>query len=197
MPRPIEQVTPRLLLRQWRDDDVEPLVALNADPEVSRYLGGTITRAESEAMAVRMRVHWAERSFGVWALELRDGESAGGARRSLIGLCGIVVPRYETKFSPFVEILWRLAPACWGKGLVTEAAHAALDDGFAHHDFPAVVALTVQQNQRSWRVMERLGMRRAPEDDFDHPLVREGDPLRPHVVYRVSREAWTRHTATR
>jgi RimJ/RimL family protein N-acetyltransferase len=55
----LELVTPRLLLRQWRDDDVEPLVALNADPEVSRYLGGTITRAESEAMAARMRVHWA------------------------------------------------------------------------------------------------------------------------------------------
>ena len=167
-------------------------MALNADPEVSRHLGGNITRAESEAMAVRMRTHWAERRFGVWALELHGDGSERGARSPLIGLCGIVVPRYETKFSPFVEILWRLATPHWGKGLVTEAARAALDDGFTEHGFPDVVATTVQQNQRSWRVMERLGMRRSPQDAFDHPLVPEDNPLRPHIVYRLSREAWGR-----
>ena len=192
MPRPFELVTPRVLLRQWRDDDLEPLVALNADPEVSRYLGGHITRTDSEAMAERMRTHWAQRDFGVWALELRGDRGERGPRSPLIGLCGIVVPRYETKFSPFVEIIWRLATAHWGKGLVTEAARAALEDGFNEQDFPDVVATTVQQNQRSWRVMERLGMRRSPQDDFDHPLVPEANPLRPHIVYRLSREAWRR-----
>ena len=192
MPRPFELVTPRLLLRQWRDDDLEPLVALNADPEVSLYLGDNITRTESEAMAVRMCTHWAQRGFGVWALELRGDDGQRGARGPLIGLCGIVVPRYETKFSPFVEIIWRLATAHWGKGLVIEAARAALEDGFTEHDFPDVVATTVQQNQRSWRVMERLGMRRSPQDDFDHPLVPEANPLRPHIVYRISCDAWRR-----
>jgi len=192
MPRPFELVTSRLVLRKWRDDDLEPLAALNADPEVSRHLGGNITRTESQAMAGRMRIHWAQRDFGVWALELRGDAGERGASGPLIGLCGIVVPRYETKFSPFVEIIWRLATAHWGKGLVTEAARAALEDGFTKHDFPDVVGTTVQQNQRSWRVMERLGMRRSPQDDFDHPLVPEADPLRSQIVYRLSREAWGR-----
>jgi len=173
--------TERLLLRRWRPEDADALASLNASPEVGRFLGGPMPRDASDAMLGRMRAHWDARGFGVWALE------HGGA---FVGLAGIMVPRWESRFSPCVEILWRTLPAFWGRGLVTEAARAALGDGFARHAFPEVLAFTVPANERSWRVMERLGMTRSPEDDFDHPLVAEGDPLRRHVVYRIKREAW-------
>ena len=191
-------VTARLVLRMWRDDDAEGLAAINASPEVGRFLGGPMMRGDSDAMLGRMRAHWDARGHGVWALERRAPDGSPG---SLVGLAGVMVPRWEAKIidlgsprrrTPCVEILWCLHPTAWGYGFVTEAARAALDDGFARHPFPEVLSFTVRQNERSWRVMERLGMTRSPDDDFDHPLVAEGDPLRPHIVYRVTRDAWTR-----
>ena len=86
-----------------------------------------------------------------------------------------------------VEILWRLRPELWGRGLVTEAARAALTDGFATQRFDEVLAFTIPENERSWRVMERLGMTRNPDDDFEHPLVPEGDPRRRHHSERNRR----------
>jgi RimJ/RimL family protein N-acetyltransferase len=180
----MELLTPRLVLRTWREDDLDALAALNAHPEVMRYLGGVATRGDTEAMLARMLAHWETRGFGVWAVERREG---GG----VVGLVGVVVPRWQAKVTPCVEILWRFDPAVWGRGFATESARASLDDAFARHDFAEVLSFTVQANERSWRVMERLGMRRAPEDDFDHPLVAEGAPLRRHIVYRITREAWT------
>jgi RimJ/RimL family protein N-acetyltransferase len=179
-------LTPRLVLRTWRKDDLDSVALLNAAPDVMRYLGGVTARADSEAMLARMMAHWETRGFGVWAVEHRDGARAG----EFAGLVGIMVPRWEAKVTPCVEILWRFKPTEWGKGLATEAARAALDDGFVKHDFSEVLSFTVQQNERSWRMMERLGMARSPEDDFDHPLVAEDDPLRRHIVYRITRETW-------
>ncbi len=172
--------TERLLLRTWRDEDASPLAALHASPEMMKFLGGPMSRAHCDAMLARIRTHWDDHDFGAWALTLRDtGE--------LIGFAGIVVPRFEARVMPCVEILWRLAPAHWGRGFVTEAACAALDDGFARNGFDEVLAFTVSQNEKSWRVMERLGMKRSPDDDFDHPLVEEGSPFKRHMVYRLAR----------
>jgi len=182
--------TARLAMRTWRDEDAARLAELHASPEMMRFLGGPMSRADCDAMLARMRAHWEARELGAWALTLRDtGE--------LVGLAGIVVPRFETRFTPCVEILWRLAPAQWGRGLVTEAARAALDDGFDRLAFDEVLAFTVAQNERSWRVMDRLGMTRDPADDFDHPLVEEGSPLKRHMVYRVARAAWIASRASR
>jgi RimJ/RimL family protein N-acetyltransferase len=172
--------TERLLLRKWRDDDAEPLAKMHESPEMMRFLGGPMTRADCDAMLARMRSHWETRGFGVFALEHAS---------ALAGMCGVIVPRWDSPFQPCVEILWRLRPDLWGRGLVTEAARAALKDGFETHRFEEVLAFTIPANERSWRVMERLGMKRSPEDDFDHPLVAEGDPHRRHMLYRLKRSA--------
>ena len=168
--------TARLVLRKWRDEDAEPLARMHESPEVMRFLGGPMTRAATDEMLARMRMHWETRGFGVFALE-HEGH--------LAGMCGILVPRWESRFQPCVEILWRLRSDLWGRGLVTEAARAALAHGFANQKFDEVFAFTVPANERSWRVMERLGMKRSPEDDFDHPLVPEGNPQRRHMLYRL------------
>jgi RimJ/RimL family protein N-acetyltransferase len=185
--------TERLLLREWRDDDAEPLARMHESPEMMRFLGGPLTRAQTDEMLVRMRTHWATRGFGVFALTTRavppSADPATEHEGHLVGMCGILVPRWESRFQPCVEILWRLHPDLWGRGLVTEAARAALKDGFETHHFEEVLAFTIPANERSWRVMERLGMKRSPDDDFDHPLVPEGDPHRRHMVYRLKRSA--------
>ena len=176
--------TERLVLRTWRDEDAEPLAAMHRSPEVMKFLGGPLPRADCDAMLARIRAHWDARDFRAWALTLRD-------TGDLVGFAGIVVPRFESRFTPCVEVLWRLRTESWGRGLVTEAARAALDDGFSRQGFAEVLSFTVPQNERSWRVMERLGMTRSPADDFDHPFVPAGDPLRRHWVYRLTRDAWS------
>lgn len=175
--------TERLRLRAWRAGDHEPFARLNADPRVTEYLGATLDRAQSDAMVARIEAGFAEHGFGLWAVEV-----TGGA--PFIGFVGLSVPRFQAHFTPCVEIGWRLNAAAWGHGYATEAAHAALAYGFEQRELPEIVSFTTAANLRSRAVMERLGMRRRPEDDFDHPALPADHPLRPHVLYRLTRVEW-------
>jgi RimJ/RimL family protein N-acetyltransferase len=175
--------TERLLLRQWRDDDLEPFAALNADPETMRYFPAPIARAESKAFADRAARQIEAEGWGLWAVEV-----AGGT--SFIGFVGLARPSFEAEFTPAVEVGWRLARAYWGRGYATEAGRAALGYGFDELGLEEIVSFTSGLNEPSWRVMERLGMRRDELGDFEHPRVPAGHPLRPHVLYRLSRDAW-------
>jgi RimJ/RimL family protein N-acetyltransferase len=172
--------TDRLLLRPWRDDDLEPYAALNADPRVREFFPGLLSREKSDAMVARSRAHFAARGFGEWAVEV-----TGGA--PFIGAVGLVVVEFEAPFAPAVEIGWRLAAQHWGQGYATEAARAALAFGFERLALGEIVAMTTVANRRSRRVMEKLGMQRAPADDFLHPLVPAGHLIQPHVLYRLKR----------
>jgi RimJ/RimL family protein N-acetyltransferase len=175
--------TPRLRLRPWRGDDLPALAAMNADPVVMRHFPSTLDRAGSDALAGRIRAHFARHGFGMWAVEA-PGVAA------FVGLVGLAVPGFRAHFTPCVEVGWRLARGHWGRGYATEAARAALAFGFGRAGLDEIVAFTVPANVRSRRVMERLGMRRSPADDFDHPALPEESPLRRHVLYRLSRADW-------
>ena len=175
--------TARLRLRQWREEDLAPFAALNADPQVMEFFPKTLTRAESDAVAGRIREHFARHGFGFWAVE------APGVA-GLIGFIGLAVPSFEAPFTPCVEIGWRLAREHWGRGYATEGAGAALAFGFESLGLEEIVAFTVPANIPSRRVMGRLGMRRLPSDDFEHPAIAEGHPLRSHVLYRLRRVDW-------
>lgn len=178
--------TPRLLLRPWRDDDLPSLTALNADPRVMEYFPAPLTPAESSAMLERLRAHFDRHGFGMWAVE----EQAPAGASGLVGLVGLAVCNFEAHFTPCVEVGWRLLPESWGRGYATEAAAAALDFGFVTLSLSEIVAFTAVRNLRSRAVMERLGMSRSPEDDFDHPKVPEGHPLRRLVLHRMQRARW-------
>lgn len=182
MPPTHEIVTERLLLRAWRDEDLEAFAALNADPVVMEYLPGLLSRDESDAMAGRIRDHFAAHGFGLWAVEVKAPDAA-----SFIGFVGLWRPTWTAHFTPCVELGWRMARAYWGRGYATEAAQASMRFGFDQLGLDEVVALTVPDNLRSRAVMERLGMLRDPADDFDHPRIPEGHRLRRHVLYRRSR----------
>jgi RimJ/RimL family protein N-acetyltransferase len=175
--------TQRLLLRQWRDEDLEPFAELNADPETMRYFPAPPSREESDALAEHARRHIAEEGWGLWAVEV-----AGAA--DFIGFVGLARPSFEEHFTPAVEVGWRLARRHWRRGYATEAGRAALAYGFEELRLNEIVSFTSGLNEPSWRVMERLGMSHDPAGDFDHPRVPVGHPLRPHVLYRLSRTDW-------
>ncbi len=168
----------RLVLRQWQDRDADAFAAMNADPRVMEFFVATLSRAESDAMLSRMRAFTDERGWGWWCVEIA-GECAG--------FTGLSEPPYETPFTPCVEVGWRMRPQFWGHGYATEAAKLALDFGFETLQLPQIVSFTAVGNQRSRRVMERIGMQRDLAGDFDHPGVPEGHPLRRHVLYRINR----------
>ncbi len=170
--------TPRLVLRSWRESDLAPFAELNADPRVMQHFPSVLTRAESDAMVTRLNDAITKRGFGFWAVEVQASEE-------LIGFVGLSVPSFEAPFMPCVEIGWRIAFRHWGKGFASEGARASLDAAFGELGLAEVVSFTTITNERSKRVMERLGMRHDARDDFDHPLLPEGHALRRHVLYRI------------
>jgi RimJ/RimL family protein N-acetyltransferase len=175
---PVVLRTGPLILRPWRDDDLAPFAALNADPEVRAHFPSCLSRAESDAAAAKIRAAFDEQGHGLWAVEIDGGTP-------FIGFVGLAVPSFSAHFTPCIEIGWRLARAAWGRGYATLGARAALAFGFDTLDLAEIVSLTTPGNARSRRVMEKLGMHRAPADDFDHPNLPPGDPLRRHVLYRL------------
>ncbi len=170
--------TPRLRLRQWKPADLAPFAAMNADPRVMEFYPDVLTREESDAMAVRIQESFPKHGFGLWALEI-----PGVAE--FAGFVGLSVPRFEAAFTPCVEVGWRLGPEHWGHGYASEAARAVLAHGFEALKLPEIVSFTATQNLRSQAVMQRIGMERRPELDFEHPVLSVGHQLRRHVFYRV------------
>jgi ribosomal-protein-alanine N-acetyltransferase len=172
--------TDRLLLRRWRESDRIPFQAMSADPRVMQFMPALLTAAESDALADRAQAHFDLHGFGPFAVELLENHS-------FIGYIGLFVPAFHAPFMPAVEIGWRLEFNCWGRGLATEGARAAIRYGFENLKLDSVVSFTVPANLRSRRVMEKLGMTHDPRDDFDHPRLPAGHPLRRHVLYRIKR----------
>ena len=171
-------VTARLVLREWRDQDLEPFVAMNADPVVMEFFPETYAEARTRRFIARIRECWAERGYGLWAVERQD-------TKGFIGYVGLWPATFPAHFTPAVEVGWRLAADQWGRGYATEGALAALNYGFNTAGVDEIVSFTSAINVRSRRVMERLGMRRDVTGDFEHPNVPEGHPTRPHVLYRI------------
>jgi RimJ/RimL family protein N-acetyltransferase len=171
-------VTERLLLRRWSEEDREPFRRMNADPRVMEYFQSTLAAEMTDALMERNARHFEEHGFGLWAAELRTD-------RSFVGFVGLATVSADLPFAPAVEIGWRLAASCWGKGLATEGAKAVVQYAFEEAGLEGLVSYTAAANLRSRRVMEKVGMVHSPEDDFEHPRIAEGHWLRPHVLYRL------------
>lgn len=171
--------TERLILRDWRDEDLAPFAALNADPAVARMVMGPLDRARSDGLATRIRDGIAARGWGLWAVEIVGGDA-------FVGFTGLAPVAFEASFAPATEIGWRLARAAWGHGYATEAANAVLAHAFGPLGFEALVSFTAAINARSRRVMERIGMRHDPDGDFDHPAIAPDHELARHVLYRIA-----------
>jgi RimJ/RimL family protein N-acetyltransferase len=175
--------TARLVLRRWRDEDREPFAAMNRDPEVMRYFPRTLTRQESDQLIDRVEAGFEVDGVGLWAVERR-------ADARFLGFTGLAAARFEARFTPAIEVGWRFARDAWGHGYATEAGRAALFHGFEDLGLGRILSWTSVLNRPSIAVMERLGMRHDPADDFDHPNIPPGDRLRRHVLYRLTSADW-------
>ena len=173
--------TDRLLLRNWESRDREPFARLNADVRVMEFMPARLSRAESDLLLERIQDHFRVHGFGLFAAESRP-------ERAFIGFIGLAVPTFQAHFTPCIEIGWRLSPDYWGRGLATEGARAVVRHAFDVLGIDALVSFTVPANMRSRRVMEKIGMTHDSSDDFDHPNLGLGHPLRRHVLYRLRRE---------
>jgi RimJ/RimL family protein N-acetyltransferase len=182
VPQLIEVRTARLLLRQWRSTDRAPFAAMNADPEVMRYFPSTQSREASDRSIDTWASELDERGWSNWAVELLES----GA---FVGFIGVSVPRRALPFMPCVELGYRLARPYWGQGIATEGAKAALEVGFARLGLEEIVSFTALLNLPSQAVMRRVGMVDSHQD-FDHPALPEGSPLRRHCLYRITRARW-------
>lgn len=168
--------TERMILRRWHDSDRELFARMNADSRVMEFFAACLSLEDSDSLVDKIESHFDEYGFGLCAAALRkDG--------TFIGFIGLAVPDFDAPFG--VELGWRLAAEYWGHGLATEGARAVVQHAFTTFDLDEIVATTVPANTRSRRVMEKLGMRHNPADDFDHPLLPEGHWLRRHVLYRL------------
>ncbi|HUG11800.1 MAG TPA: GNAT family N-acetyltransferase [Opitutaceae bacterium] len=174
----------RVLLRRWRTSDRPAFAAMNADPRVMEFMMKRLTREESDAFADRIDACFAERGYGLWAVEIPDVSP-------FAGFAGLSPVPADVPFAPAIEIGWRLAVEAWGHGYATEAARLALEHAFTRLGLTEIVSFTAVQNTRSQAVMQRIGL--GFSGTFPHPRLPEGHPLRPHLLYRITAEEWRRN----
>ena len=179
----IEIKTERLILRQWREDDLKPFAELNADQRVREFFPSLLTTPESDAIVEILSEHIENKGYGFFAASLIEtGE--------FIGFVGLEDVNFTATFTPAVEIGWRLGFDYWGKGYATEGALKALEYGFSTLNLDEIVSFTTVENKRSRNVMEKIGMHYDPKDDFDHPKIADGHLLKRHVLYRLLSSEW-------
>lgn len=172
--------TPRLILREWKDEDLIPFAKLNADPVVMEHFPNTLTLEQTQTMIETLKTRFKNDGFSFFAVELKStGE--------FIGMTGLNKPGYQTPFTPCVEVGWRIAKEFWNKGYATEAAKASLDFGFNTLGLDKIASFTAVENVKSQRIMDKIGMIRDHAGDFDHPNVPKDHRLCRHVLYWISK----------
>ena len=170
--------TKRLILRTWNNNDINDYYLLNQDPKVVEFLLKTSSIEQAKEFIENMNHQFHTHGYTIFAVE----EKKSG---KLIGFTGLNAPKWISHFTPCVEIGWRLSSKFWGNGYATEAAKAVLDYGFKECALKEILAWTVPANLRSIRVMEKIGMERDIDGDFNHPDVPEGHELLKHILYRI------------
>jgi RimJ/RimL family protein N-acetyltransferase len=168
--------TPRLILRQWKETDHEPFVKLNMDNDVMEFFPSVLTKAETMVQIERLSSHIDRFGYGFFAVERKDNQQ-------FIGFTGLSHPRFESYFTPCVEIGWRLSKANWGRGFATEAAKACLEYGLNDLGIGEIWSFTSVHNVRSEKVMQKIGM--IKQGYFEHPLIEDGHILKQHVLYKT------------
>lgn len=174
--------TERLYLREWSSKDTDVLAKINASPLVMEYFPKLLSYEETASFISKINAHFEKYGFGLYALERKD-------TFEMVGFCGlqkieISIPCLEPMSKSVFEIKWRISHLYWGKGYAPEAAKCVLSAAFKVFHLEEIFAFTSKLNEKSIRVMEKIGMRHNEEDDFLYPSY--DDEISPHVLYRLN-----------
>lgn len=173
--------TPRLILRTFKESDFPYFVQMNQDPLVMEHFPNLISEEQTRALLDRINQHYRDHGFSLFAVELKE-------THQFIGFIGLLHVGFQEHFTPAVEIGWRLDSAYWNLGFATEGAKATLDYAFNHLKLPKVVSFTATSNKRSQRIMQKIGMKHNPQDNFAHPKLPVDSPLSEHVLYTITKQ---------
>lgn len=178
--------TERLILRTWKPSDTPLMTAISSDPMVMEHFPALQDSAATQALIDHINQHHEKFGYALYAVEIKD-------THEFIGFVGLNHPPFEIhnfqpKGLPIVEIGWRLSSKHWGQGYATEAAKAVLHYAFTELNLNEIISFTVPANAKSQRVMKKIGLHHSEADDFDHPKLEENDPLKRHVLYRLTRD---------
>lgn len=179
--------TPRLILRSWHAEDLEPFFRMSQDTEVMRYFPDLLSRTESDQLAQRIQHFIDLQGWGFWAIELKESGE-------FIGFTGLHHQPDQFEFSPCTEIGWRLKRSAWHKGYAFEAALASLDFGFNRLKLQQIFAFTTVKNLPSERLMQHLGM--LKQGYFQHPKLERTHQLSQHVCYAITDEQFFKQTSS-
>jgi len=168
--------TPRLILRDWKEEDLEHFRKLNSDEEVMKYFPKTLSEEETDSFYNAINKEFKDYNYGLYAVEVK-------ATKEFIGFIGFHRATFEADFTPCVEIGWRLKKDAWGKGYATEGAKACLEYGFTNLNFKEVYSFTAKINRPSQNVMKKIGMHFVKE--FNHPKIERNSNLCRHVLYVI------------
>lgn len=180
--------TKRLTLRTFCEADITPMAAINADPIVMEHFPATQDLAMTQTLVKHFMHHYEQFGYAAYATIQKD-------TGNMIGFVGLnqpsfTIPHFQPQGLPIVEIGWRLARSAWGQGLATEAAQAVLAHAFQVLHLPEIISFTARSNVKSQRVMQKIGLKNQPKDNFDHPKLDASNPLCPHVLYRLTQSAF-------
>lgn len=167
----------RLLFREWMTDDQDFFAKMNSNPRGMEFFTKVLTRDESDQFLDRIQNHFDHHGFGLYAICLKS-------THQLIGYIGFMIATFKAYFTPCIEIGWRIDEEYWGKGYATEGAKRVLEYGFNQLELEDVYSFTSKINKPSQRVMEKIGMSKI--DEFQHPRIDEGHPLKTHVLYHIN-----------
>ncbi len=173
-------ITERLKLRKWVDTDLLPFSEMNKDPDVMKYFPSVLSDDETATMMNRIKTHFNEHGFGLFGIE----KLATGV---FMGFTGFMIPKFTSFFTPCIEIGWRIKKEEWNNGYATEAAKACLQYGFETLHFEKVYSFTSTINDKSERVMQKIGM--TKEGEFNHPNIPVESPLCRHVLYKIENQS--------
>lgn len=160
-----------------------PFAEMSEDADVMKYLRPLATRDASDAWIDFQISHQSSHGFCLWAVESK-------ASGMFMGAAGLLRIGFVARFTPAVEVGWRLARQFWGQGFAAEAAQASLQFGFEQIHLTEIVAHASIKNVRSRRLMAKLGMFHDSAEDFDHPRISDSDSLQRQVLYRLTRDTW-------
>jgi RimJ/RimL family protein N-acetyltransferase len=172
--------TQRLILRTWKHSDLDLMLEINQDPKVMEYFPSLQDLSGTKKLIDKINTHFSECGYSLYAVQTKDTDT-------FIGFIGLLTANFKASFTPATEIGWRLSSKHWNKGYATEGAKSVLDYAFNSLNIPEIISFTSIENTKSTRVMEKIGLKHNPSDDFDNPNLPSDSPLLRHVLYRLKK----------